>query len=218
MWFAVRLDTLHPLTPVPRPYMSGRGVLLCPPCTESPFASLRCYLAEDSVYRYLSQHYPALITTTGSCARPTPSHRLRFSLGPRVFAGSCEPLLGIGPSRRYLCGSFSACSDPYPGGSCGACTRFFPQDNGLPRVRTGSALSHIHTATSVWAYFRGCNHSLMFRPADLLATPIAPTAVPLGTKQPWLLRPRVSRFVTSPSSGYANRPFRATDGKGGSTP
>src|SRR5919108_5668884 len=58
--------------------MSGRGVLLCPPCTESPFASLRYYLAEDSVYRYLSQHYPALIATTGSCARPTPSHRLRF--------------------------------------------------------------------------------------------------------------------------------------------
>jgi hypothetical protein len=67
-----------PLTPVPRPYMSGRGVLLCPPCTESPFASLRCYLAEDSVYRYLGQHYPALIATTDSCARPTPSHRLRF--------------------------------------------------------------------------------------------------------------------------------------------
>jgi hypothetical protein len=67
-----------PLTPVPRPYMSGRGVLLCPPCTESPFASVRCYLAEDSVYCYLSQHYPALVATTGSCARPTSSHRLRF--------------------------------------------------------------------------------------------------------------------------------------------
>jgi hypothetical protein len=58
--------------------MSGRGALLCPPCTESPFASLRCDLAEDSVYRYLSQHYPALIATTDSCARPTSSHRLRF--------------------------------------------------------------------------------------------------------------------------------------------
>ena len=198
--------------------MSGRGVLLCPPCTESPFASLRCYLAEDSVYRYLSQHYPALIATTGSCARPTPSHLPQLSLRQWVFAGCCEPRLGIGPSRRCLCESFSACLDPYPGGSCGACTRFFPQDNGLPDVRTRSAPSHIHTATSVWACFRGCNHSLMFRPADLLATPIAPTAAPLGTGQPWLLRPRLSRFVTSPSSGYANRPFRPTDGKGTSTP
>jgi hypothetical protein len=198
--------------------MSGRGVLLCPPCTESPFASLRCYLAEDSVYRYLSQHYPALIAPTGSCARPTPSHLPRLSLRQWVFAGCCEPRLGIGPSRRCLCESFSACLDPYPGGSCGARTRFFPQDNGLPDVRTRSAPSHIHTATSVWACFRGCNHSLMFRPADLLATPIAPTAAPLGTGQPWLLRPRLSRFVTSPSSGYANRPFRATDGQGTSTP
>jgi hypothetical protein len=40
----------------------------------------------------------------------------------------------------------------------------------------------------------------------------------LGTGQPWLLRPRLSRFVASPSSGYANRPFRATDGKGTFTP
>jgi len=147
-------------------------------------------------------------------ALPPPS----VPLGLRVFADCCESLLDIGPSRRYLCESFSACLDPYPGGSCGACTRFFPHDNGLPDVRTRSAPSHIHTATSVWACFRGCNHSLMFRPADLLATPIAPTAVPLGTGQPWLLPPRLSRFVTSPSSGYANRPFRATDGKGTFTP
>ena len=64
------------------------------------------------------------------------------------------------------------------------------------------------------ALFRGCNHSLMFRPADLLATQVAPTAVPCDTRQPWLLRPRLFRFVTSPNRGYANRPFRATDGRG----
>jgi len=33
------------------------------------------------------------------------------------------------------------------------------------------------------------------------------------TGQPWLLRPRISRFVTSPSSGYASRPNRAIDGR-----
>ena len=32
--------------------------------------------------------------------------------------------------------------------------------------------------------------------------------------QPWLLLPRISRFVTSPSSGYASRPNRAIDGRG----
>jgi hypothetical protein len=56
-----------------------------------------------------------------------------------VFAGCGEPLLRRGASRRYLRGSFPGCLDPYPGGSRGACTRFFPQDFGLPRVATGSA-------------------------------------------------------------------------------
>jgi hypothetical protein len=166
---------------------------------------------------HVSRHYPAFLTTTDSCATPKPSHRLGVTLGQWVFAGRCQPRLGVGPSRRSLCESFSACLDPYPGGSCGAHTRFFPQDFGLPDVRTRSAPSNIHTATSVWACFRGRSHSLMFRPADLLATPIAPTAV-ISTGQPWLLRPSLSRFVTSPCPGYANRPFRATDGKGTFTP
>ena len=125
----------------------------------------------------MSGRYPTFLATTGSCANPKPSCRLGFTLGQRVFAGRCQPRLGVGPSRRYLCRSFPTCLDPYPGGSCGAHTRLFPQDNGLPDVRTRSAPYHIHTATSVWACFRGCSHSLMFRPAGLLATPIAPTAV-----------------------------------------
>jgi hypothetical protein len=54
----------------------------------------------------------------------------------------------------------------------------------------------------------------MFRLADLLATQVAPTAAPLGTGQPWLLRPRLFRFVTSPNRGYANRLNWATDGRG----
>jgi len=135
------------------------------------------------VLPHVSRHYPAFLTTTDSCANPKPSHRLGFTLGQRVFAGRCQPRLGVGPSRRSLCESFPACLDPYPGCSCGALTRFFPQDIGLPDVRTRSALRNIHTATSVWACFRGCSHSLMFRPAGLLATPIAPTAViPPGSR------------------------------------
>ncbi len=63
--------------------------------------------------------------------------------------------------------------------------------------------------------FRGCSHSLMFKPVDLLATQIAPTAANISflAEQPWLLHPNTSRFVTSPRPGYANRPIRATDGK-----
>lgn len=34
---------------------------------------------------------------------------------PQVFAGCCQPLLGAGPSRRYLYRSFPACLDLYSG-------------------------------------------------------------------------------------------------------
>ena len=96
--------------------------------------------------------------------------------------GLCR-LLSAPAGRRTFptlcCASFPACLDPYPGGSCGARTRFFPHASGLPPVRTGSALHNVRTATSVRRVFRGCSHSLMFRPTGLLATPVAPTDISL---------------------------------------
>ena len=85
----------------------------------------------------------------------------------------------------------------------------------FPKHQPGRRLATIHTiATSVWGRFRSCSHSLMFKPVDSLATQIAPTAASIFlAKQPWLLHPNTSRFVTSPRPGYANRPTRATDGK-----
>jgi hypothetical protein len=201
----------------------GRSIVLRPdivrvllelPSAQSPFARSRCDLFRRGLSDHVSRRYPAVIAPTGSCANPPPSSCLGVPLGHPVFAGCCQPLLGGGPSRRSLCESLSACLDPYPGCSCGARARFFPQDNGLRDVRTRSAPGHTRAATSARPLFRGCSHSLMFRPADLLATQVAPTAVPSGTGQPWLLRPRLFRFVTSPNRGYANRPFRATDGRG----
>ena len=71
-----------------------------------------------------------------------------------VFAGCRHSLLGVGPSRRYLRESFSTCMDPYPGCSCGACTRFFPQNIGLPGDTTRSALGNTHAmATSACKVF-----------------------------------------------------------------
>ena len=58
----------------------------------------------------------------------------------------------------------------------------------------------------------------MFRPADLLATQVASTAVSYDTEQPWRLHPGISQFVTSLCSRYANRLIRETDGKGTFTP
>jgi len=136
------------------------------------------------------------------------------TLGHQVFAGCCQPLLGRGPSRRYLCTSFPACLDLSPGGSCGASTRFFPHDSGLPPVRTGSALHNVRTATAVRRPFRGCSHFFLFRPAGLLTTQVAPTATVSAAGQPWFLRPSLSWVVTSPRPGYAHRLNRAIDGIG----
>lgn len=63
-------------------------------------------------------------------------------LGRRILAGCCQPLLGDGPSRRYLRKSFPRCLDPYPGGPDGAHARFFPSGIGLRHVASGSATHH----------------------------------------------------------------------------
>lgn len=115
--------------------------LWCPLFTESPFAPSGCYPSRDGVSRHLGKRYPSFLAPMGSCADPYSSCWLWFSLGQQVFAVCCQSLLGEGPSRRYLCESFPACLDPYPGCSCGAFARFFPQDFGLPYVVTRSALS-----------------------------------------------------------------------------
>ena len=131
-----------------------------------------------------------------------------------VWAGWTTPCWSRGPSRRYLCASFPACLDPYPGSAWGASTRFFPHAIGLPPVRTGSALSSFRAATSARPVCRGCSQFFMFRPAGLLTTPVAPTATAYAVGQPWFLHPSLSWFVTSPRPGYACRPNRAIDGRG----
>ena len=77
-----------------------------------------------------------------------------------------------------LCKSFFTCLDLYSGCFCGACAHYFPQNYGLPGIGTRSALGMFHTiATSVWEILRSYSHSLMFKPANLLATLVAPTTV-----------------------------------------
>jgi len=83
------------------------------------------------------------------------------------------------------------------------------------RCHPVGAFTMIHaSATSAWGTFRGCSHSIIFRPVDLLATPVAPTVTPFDIRQPWLVLPRISQFVTSLSRGYANRLNRAIGGRG----
>jgi hypothetical protein len=58
--------------------------------------------------------------------------RPRFvSLVPQVFAGCCQPLLGNGPSRHYLCNPCVGAWTPAPLCLSGALARFFPESIGL---------------------------------------------------------------------------------------
>lgn len=136
--------------------------------------------------------------------RPPVASGIAFLL--QVFAGCCQPLLRDGPSRRYLCQSFPTCLDPYSGCSQGARARCFPQDIDLPRERNGSArrgnsdsyfcrreMSELQSFTDVQTH-RFARHS---------GSSHLP---PHGARPPWLLHPRLSRFVTSPCSGHAIRP------------
>lgn len=106
----------------------------------------------------------AMVSWTTSAGVTPPSSLLRthapvlspptasgFNLVRWVFAGCRQSLLGVGPSRPYLCESFPGCLDPYPGSPYGALARFFPQSIGLPPVRIGSAACFLRTATSVRA-------------------------------------------------------------------
>ncbi len=79
----------------------------------------------------LSRSYPTFIAPTGSCAKPKPSCRLRLSLFRQVFAGCDEPLLGVGPSRRYLCDLCIGAWIRTPPRPLGASVRYFPIGIGL---------------------------------------------------------------------------------------
>ena len=158
----------------------------------APLHGSRCYLSRQGVLHPVSRHDSAFIAPTGSCANPKPSPHLGITLAHGVFTGCYQPLLGVGPSRPYLCESFPTCLDPYPGGPQSAFTRFFPPGVGLPRSCSGSALHHV--LDSHFSF-------VMFRPARLLATQVAPTATPFpGVGQPWLLLLGIPQFVTSPWS------------------
>ena len=152
-WFAYWLDMSWSI--VSPGSMSRHESTRCPPCTESPFAPSGRYPSGGGLSRHLERHYPSLIAHTGSCARPTPSHSLRPRPRSWVLAGCCQPLLGIGPSRRYLRKSFPRCLDPYPGGTLW-CTRPFLPIEQRPSPHNYWVGSHTNRrATSLRGFISG---------------------------------------------------------------
>jgi hypothetical protein len=155
-----------------------------PPGAQSPFAASERYALQGGV-----PHPSTGVTLSSSLLRahapdhnPPPAFR-RPHVYPVVCAGCCQPLLGDGLSRRSLRASFPACVDPSP------VLPLVPmpvssQGTSAFTVSGPARRSTIfRTATSVRAAFQGCSHSLMVRPAGLLATQVTPTAVlPLGSR------------------------------------
>ena len=130
----------------------------------------------------LMQHvrgsYPSFIAHTGSCARPNPSLPVSaLALYGWVFAGCCQPLLGDGPSRRYLHNPCVGAWTPTPPRSAGALTRCLPGGHRphLSFNRFG-AQSSPRRGFDVVLQFRGCSHFFMFRLPHLLDPPVVPTA------------------------------------------
>ena len=138
---------------------------------------------------------------------------------PRVLAGCCVPLLGVGPSRRDLLNLSLGAWTRTPPRFSGALARFFPDNIGLTSVYTGSARwnLHHHSNFSDGHRFRGCSHSLMFRLPYLLGLQVAPTSIAPVALQ---ILP-VIRFVVSSTSRSANlkhrpraaRPFTPRNGR-----
>ena len=163
----------------------------------------------------LRGRYPSFIAPMSPCARPKPSSRLGFRLVRAVFAGCCQPLLGDGPSRRYLCDPCVGARTHTPPRSSAANVRCFTKDAGLTPRETGSTRGFTPTQQLRWgAVYRGCSHSITFGLLRSLDLQVAPTAAPKGTEPPGLSHHAEPGRLPDPGSGVASCPTRTTDTAG----
>jgi hypothetical protein len=134
-------------------------------------------------------------------------------LFPEVFAGSCEPLLGTGSSRRYLRNSFLRCLALNPDGPT-ECTCLFLPRRHWPSLDPSQVGLPLYPRTRFSAVrFRGCHRTfLSFQPPSLLVSQIVPTAANFAGR-PRRLLPGRTCFVTSARTGYAIRLIQAIDGE-----
>ncbi len=142
-----------------------------PPRAQSPFARSRCYLDRRDLACIASEGVTppsSLIRTHAPDQNPPTDFGLPIQL---VFAGCCQPLLGDGPSRRYLCNPCMGAWTPTPGCLSGAFVRFFPESYSLTIVLRSSAHPIIHrNAISTMPKFTR-RQSFLYVQAPMLARP-----------------------------------------------
>jgi hypothetical protein len=141
------------------------------------------------------------------------------NLVPRVFAGSRQ--LSAGP-RSFPTLSpriFSQMLGPIPRQFLWCIYSFLPKEQRPSPTweRLGTQqFSHYNSCTKRFSGLQSFSNVQASRFACHPGCTYRNRSMPV--RQPWLLLPRISRFVASPSSGYASRPFRAIDGMGTFTP
>jgi hypothetical protein len=104
---------------------------------------------------------------------------LCFGSSPRS-RNLCRLLLAPAAIRIFstlFCESFLGCPVPYPGGPIECmCLLTSPMSSAFPLGGWVGFPLLVHDATFRGNDFRGCRHSVMFRPPSLFASQVAPTA------------------------------------------
>ena len=148
-----------------------------PPSAQSPFARCGRYPRRGGLEGRLEGRYPLVVARTGSCARPSPSPRLRCSRCARGLCRLSPVPAGRWPFPTLSLRSLRRRSDPYPAALPGCACPLLRQGHRPHPTRDGfGARIYPHTATSVGTQFRGCSHSFTFGLLRSLGPQVAPTA------------------------------------------
>ena len=144
------MDRQVPRAPLPGRSLSSTGTVSC---TASKGVTLSSSL--------IRAHAPAQLSSA------------YFSLGLvwRIFAGYCQFLLRVGPSRRYLRETLLGCLDLCHGGIRSALARYFLHIIGLPPRVMGRLPTKFHPMTSWWALFSRLQSFLNVQTSKLACHP-----------------------------------------------
>ena len=175
------------------------------PYTAAEYPEPLCLaLGQGVLHRHLGGRYSSFLAPMGSCARPSASAGLWFSLVPAVFAGCRQSLLTDGPSRHYPCTPGVGAWTHTPPSPVGALALCFPTDIGLALRQTRSAKRNYPcNATSPGSCFSGLQSFATFRLPRSLGPRIAPTAPPRGSRQLGRLHHALPGQLPVPSCGIA---------------
>jgi hypothetical protein len=197
--------------PVQRP---GTARSTRPPSTQSPFAWSGRYPFQGGLQAASENVTSPSSLILAHAPDQIPPAASEF-LARRVFAGCCQPLLGDGPSRHYLCDPCVGAWTHTPPRSPGALAHYFPEDIGLAPRETRSARGMISAMQLPQrAVFRGCSHSFTFRLPRSLGPQVAPTATAMLPGGRAVYTTHLPEWLPTAGCGIASCPTWATDTAG----